>query len=71
MLVEIPNKATDTVKDTNDVDEKEMIIPTAIVEIANASASSLYLDILVPSTRRRVAKRDIPKRRKLPQRPRL
>jgi hypothetical protein len=38
-----------------------MIMPTAVVETASASASSPYLDILVTSSRR-VAKRDIPKK---------
>jgi hypothetical protein len=39
-------------------------MPTAVVETASASASSPYLDILVTSSRR-VAKRDIPKKKNM------
>jgi hypothetical protein len=62
MLVDSPNKAIDTANDRNDVDEKEMIMPTAVAETAKASARSPYLDILL-TTNRRVAKRDIPKKK--------
>ena len=40
MLVESPNNVIDTAKDKTEVDEKEMIMPTAMVETASASASS-------------------------------
>ena len=64
MLVESPNNAIDTAKDKTEVDEKEMIMPNAVVETASASASSPYLDILVTSSRR-VAKRDTPKKKNI------
>jgi hypothetical protein len=60
MLVERPNNAIDAANDRIDLDEKEMIIPTAVVKTASASAGTPYFDILVTSSRR-VTKRDIPK----------
>src|ERR671911_1774305 len=62
MLVESPNNVSDTTKDRIDVDEKEMIIPAAVVETARASGSSPYLDILVTSSKT-VAKRDTLKKK--------
>jgi hypothetical protein len=60
MLVERPNNAIDAANDRIDFDEKEMIIPTAVVKTASASAGTPYFDVLVTSSRR-VTKRDIPK----------
>jgi hypothetical protein len=60
MLVERPNNAIDAANDRIDLDEKEMIIPTAVVKTASVSAGTPYFDILVTSSRR-VTKRDIPK----------
>ena len=60
MLVERPNNAIDIENDRRDVDEKEIIMPIAVIKTASASAGSPYFDILVTSSRR-VTKRDIPK----------
>jgi hypothetical protein len=52
MLVERPNNAIEAANDRRDLDEKEMIMPAAVVKTASASVGTPYFDILVTSSRR-------------------